>query len=163
MHRPHRPCGRPAAAAAELAALLPFLLLIAVAATDWARLLYFTIGTETCARNGALVLSDQTTWYQTAANPNAATAYPYGFCWAGTAALTADQQTVLETAARAEDPAQTPAPAVTATRAADSAGNATVTVTVSRTFTTTVQFPGVPAAQTVSRAVTMRVAPQGTK
>jgi Flp pilus assembly protein TadG len=163
MRHPRRPRGRPGAAAAEFAALLPFLLLLGVVSADWARLLYFTIGTETCARNGALVLSDQTTWNQTSANPNQATAYPTAYCAAGTPALTTAQQTVLEAAARAEDPTQTPVPTVVASQATDSTGNATVTVTVSRTFTTMVRFPGVPATQTVSRAVTMRVAPQGTK
>jgi Flp pilus assembly protein TadG len=154
---------RRGAAAVELAVLLPFLLFLAVVSADWARLLYFTIAVETCARSGALVLSDETNWKQSPANPNVATPYPAGFCAAGTPALSAAEKAVVEGAARAESPNLTPAPVVSATHAIDSASNATVSVTVTRPFTAIVRFPGVPTAETVSRTVTMRVAPQATK
>src|SRR4051812_48497775 len=49
---------RPGAAAAELACLLPFLMFLAVAVTDWARVMYYTITLENATRAGALYASD---------------------------------------------------------------------------------------------------------
>lgn len=155
--------GRRGAAAVELAALLPFILFVFVVAADWARLLYYTIALEGSARSGALVLSDQTTWFQAGANANGATAYPSGFCQSGTPALTTAQQSVLQATARAEAPGVADAATVSAARGTDGNGNSVVTVTVSRPFSTVSNFPGVPSAQTLSRSVTMRVAPQGTR
>ncbi|HJZ59075.1 MAG TPA: TadE/TadG family type IV pilus assembly protein, partial [Gemmataceae bacterium] len=154
---------RRGAAAVELAALLPFLMFIAVIATDWARLLYYTITLETCAQNTALVLSDQTTWYQAPGNPNAATEYPTGFCQAGTPALTNDQQAVLTATARAQAPSVAQDATVTATWTTDSTNNPVVNVTVSQPFNTITNFPGVPNPGTLSRSVQMRVAPQATR
>ena len=156
---------RPAAAAVELAVLLPFLVFLAAIGTDWARLLYHTISIETCARSGALALSDQVAWYQVPENSNKSTPYPAGFVAAGTPALTTgpgSQQSVLDAAARAEDPGLSGDATVVATRTTDSTGTSVVTVTVTRTFTTITRFPGVPSAQTLSRGVTMRIFPQGT-
>ena len=153
---------RPAAAAVELAVLLPFLVFLAAIGTDWARLLYHTISIETCARSGALALSDQVVWYQVPGNANKSAPYPAGFVAAGTPALTTAQQAVLDTATRVEDPGLPTAATVAATRTTDSTGTSVVTVTVTRTFTTITRFPGVPATQTLSRGVTMRIFPQGT-
>jgi Flp pilus assembly protein TadG len=163
-HRLNARPSRPGAAAVEMACLLPFLLFLAVIAADWARLLHHTISADTCARSGALALSDETTWYQVPGNEARLTPYPAAFCKAGTPALTAAQQTVLETAARKEDPSLPASPngTVTATWASVTDAGATITVTVSRTFNTISRFPGVPSSQTVSRSVTLKVAPQGT-
>ena len=95
-------------------------------------------------------------------NSNKSAAYPTAFAAAGTPALTTDQQAVLETAARAEDPTLPAGATITASQSADAAGNPAVTVTVSRTFTTITRFPGVPSSQTLSRSVSLRVFPQGT-
>ena len=46
---------RRAGAAAEFAVLLPFLIFLAVIGTDWARLFYYTISIESCARTGVLL------------------------------------------------------------------------------------------------------------
>lgn len=156
------PHDRPAAAAVELAVLLPFLLFLAAIGTDWARLLYHTISIETCARSGALALSDQVAWYRVPGNSNKSTLYPTGFVTLGTPALTTAQQSVLETATRVEDPTLPTNATVVATRSTDSTGTSVVTVTVTRTFTTISRFPGVPSSQTVSRDVTMRIFPQST-
>lgn len=153
---------RPAAAAVELAVLLPFLVYIAAIGTDWARLLYHTITIETCARSGALALSDQVAWYRVPGNSNRSTPYPTAFAATGTPALTTAQQSVLETATRAEDPGLPAAATIAASQSTDAAGNPAVTVTVTRTFTTITRFPGVPSTQTLSRAVSLRVFPQGT-
>ena len=126
---------RKGAATVELAVLLPFLMFIAVIATDWARLLYFTITVEACARNGALYACD----------PVVAAASPY-------ANVTA--------AALAEAPQLNQAATVTQT---NDTTNKTVTVTVATDFKTITNFPGVPKSQTLSRSVQMKVAPLLTK
>jgi Flp pilus assembly protein TadG len=122
----------------ELAALLPFLLFLAVIATDWARLLYFTIAIESCARAGALY----------AADPEASAESPY-------ADVTA--------AARGASPTLTsPAPDVALTAITFGSGPTArpgVQVTVSMPFNTITNFPGVPKNQTLSRTVQMRVVP----
>src|SRR6185503_7594031 len=58
MMRVRRAARRTAAATVEFAVLLPFLIYLGVIATDWARLLYYTITIESCARNGAMYASD---------------------------------------------------------------------------------------------------------
>ena len=131
---------RRAVAAVELAVLLPFLLFLAVIATDWARLLYFTITINSCARSGALYSSD--------------------------AVLAAQSRYVtVKDAALAEAPGILDAntTTVTPTPTIDSAGNRAVIVTVQTPFSTITNFPGVPSSQTLSRSVQMRVAPLATK
>ncbi len=132
------PARRPAAAAVEFAVLLPFLLFVGVIATDWARLLHYTITVEACARNGALYAADQ----------EAAARSPYA--------------SVTE-AALAEAPYLNATATVAAAPATDSTGGAAVAVTVSVPFKTITNFPGVPSSQTLSRTVQMRVAPLVTK
>ena len=130
---------RAGAATVELAVLLPFLMFICVIGTDWARLLYFTITIDACARNGALYASDSVT----RANS------PY---------------TNLTEAAKAEAPTlDATSMTVTQATATDSAGAAAVFVTVTIPFSTITNFPGVPSSQTLTRKVQMRVAPLATK
>ena len=136
--RVRKPDRRPGAAVVELAVLLPFLMFIAVIATDWARLLYFTITVESCARNGALYASDGVT----AANS------PYAS---------------VSQAALAEAPGLSSSAVVTTTATTDSTGAPAVTVRVDMPFTTLTNFPGVPSFQTLTRSVQMRVAPLATK
>jgi Flp pilus assembly protein TadG len=52
------PRRRSAAAAAELALLLPFLCLLFIGTVDYARVYYFGVTLENCARNGAYYASD---------------------------------------------------------------------------------------------------------
>lgn len=49
---------RPAAAAVELAVLAPFLAFLFVLCVDWARIFYYSLVLENCARNGAYYASD---------------------------------------------------------------------------------------------------------
>lgn len=125
--------GRRGAATVELAVLLPFLLYLGVIATDWARLLYYTIAIEACARAGALY----------AADPAAAAQSPY---------------TTLQDHARAEAPGLNPAPTVTSA-AITVNGRAGVRVTATVPFQTITNFPGVPGSQTLTRVVDMRAVP----
>jgi hypothetical protein len=132
------PNRRPAAAAVELAALLPFLMFLCVIATDWARLFYYTITVEACARNGALYASDPVTQSQS----------PY---------------TSVQQAALAEAPSLNATATVTSANTTDATGKPAVQVTVSVPFQTLTTFPGVPSAQTLTRSVQMRVAPTATR
>jgi hypothetical protein len=134
----HKSDRRLAAAAPEAAALLPFLLFACVIATDWARLLHYTIVIEACARNGALYASDA----------GAAARSPY--------------KSVSE-AALAEAPELGNSATVTASSATDSTGSPAVVVTVSVPFRTITNFPGIPNQQTLTRSVRMRVAPLATR
>src|SRR5439155_19010439 len=56
MKRPRR--NRRGGATVEFAVLLPFILFLCVIASDWARLFYYTICIEACARAGALYAAD---------------------------------------------------------------------------------------------------------
>lgn len=124
---------RRAHAAVELAALLPFIVFLAVIGTDWARLFYYTISIESCARAGAL-------W---AADPRSTTTSPYSN---------------VTDAALAAAPGLTPTPTVTSQAITVDNRNA-VQVTVTVDFTTLTNFPGVPKSETLTRTVSMRNIP----
>jgi Flp pilus assembly protein TadG len=125
--------GRRAHAAVELAALLPFIVFLAVIGTDWARLFYYTIAIEGCARAGALYAADTTGQSES----------PY-------ANVTA--------AALASAPNLRPTPTV-AQQSITVDGRPGVEVTVTVAFTTITNFPGVPKSETLIRKVSMRNIP----
>lgn len=131
---------RRGAAAVELAVLLPFFIFLTVIATDWARILYFTITLDNCARGGAIYLSDD----------QAQSRSPY-------ADVTA--------AAQAEAPNLTGLTVTTTTLADGGDGANAVKVTVSMPFNTLTHFNypgrfGVLANDTITRSVQMRVMPK---
>src|SRR5439155_10133869 len=115
---------RRGAAAVEAAAVIPFLLYLCVIGADWARLMYYTITIEHCARNGAMYASDSIYASQS----------PYA---------------TLTDAALADAPNLSPAPDVSSSNTTDGAGNAAVKVTVSMTFNTITSFPGVPTSESL--------------
>jgi Flp pilus assembly protein TadG len=127
----HAGRGRRAHAAAELALLLPFLCFICLVAVDYARLVNALVTITNCARNGALFLSNQASY---------STYY-----------------TSVTNAAQADAGGLSPTPTVSSANYTDSYGNACVTVTVSYTFTTLVNYPGIPNSTTLSRSVSMPV------
>jgi len=136
LRRPVAPCARRprrAAAAVELAILLPFLAFIFLAGIDYARVFYYYLTVTNCARSGAL----------------------YGSADATSAADT----TGIQSAAKAESTELAPKLSVSSTTGTDSAGNPFVTVTVSYPFKTIANFPGIPSSATISRTVQMRVVP----
>ncbi len=137
--RPHRPRRR-GAAAVELALVLPLLALLLLAAIDFARFYYHYDVVTNAARNGALYGSD----------PVAAAESPY-YTSGG-----------LPAAALADATDLNPAPAVTWTNTTDANGNACVQVTVTYTFYTLIDYPGIPNPVYLSRTVQMRVAPSTT-
>jgi Flp pilus assembly protein TadG len=125
---------RRAAAAVELAVLLPFLMFLFVIAVDWSRVFYDSVIVTNCARNGALYACDPTTQASS----------PYA--------------NVTE-AALADASNLSPPPTVTSTQGSDANGSY-VEVTVTYQFQTVSNFPGVPKTTTLVRTVRMNVLPQ---
>jgi Flp pilus assembly protein TadG len=120
-------------AVVEFAIILPFLIYLAVIGTDWARLLYFTITVEECARAGALWQAD-------------------------TSSRGESGYTTVTAAALSSAPGLTPTPTVTVSSTTVS-GRTIWQVTVSMPFTTITNLPGIPQTQTVTRTVEMREFP----
>src|SRR5437870_610711 len=110
---------RAAAAAVELALLLPLLAFLLVLAIDFSRLFYFSLTINNCARNGAVYGCDPTTAAQS----------PYKS---------------VEEAALADAGNISPAPSVSSKMVADAAGNH-IEVTVTYQFQTITSYPGVPS------------------
>lgn len=134
IRRAGTPTGRRrAGAAVEFAALLPFLIFLAVIGTDWARLFYYTIAIESAARTGALWAADTTSQSES----------PY---------------TSVTAAALSACPNLTPTPTV-AEAAETVDGRPGVRVTVNVQFTTLTNLPGVPKTENLTRSVAMRVIP----
>jgi Flp pilus assembly protein TadG len=131
---PRKPRTRRAVAAVELAVLAPFLAFLFVIAIDWSRVFYYSIIINNCARNGALYSADPYSVYQR----------PYGD---------------VTTAALADAGDVSPTPTVTTATGTDS-GVTYVDCTVSYTFQTITNFPGVPASNPIVRTVRVYVAPQ---
>jgi Flp pilus assembly protein TadG len=130
LYRIPRPAPRCGVAAVELAILLPFLAFILVVTVDYS---YYTeLTLNNCARNGALYACN---------NPT---------CAADT--------TGIQNAALADAGNISPAPTVTSTTGTDSDGTY-VSVTVSYTFNTITNYPGIPNSVNLARTVRMRVSP----
>lgn len=127
---------RKGAAAVELAVLLPLLTILFLIATDYARVFYCSLTLENCARNGALCACN-------------AFNYPMPYSSIAQAAI-ADGSNL--------NPPLTGSN-VTVSNGTDANGNASVTVTVSYTFQTITNYPGLPSAINLTRSVEMRVAP----
>jgi Flp pilus assembly protein TadG len=126
---------RRGATVAELAILLPFLVLLFVAVVDFARVFYFSMTITNCARNGALYLCD----------PTAAAQSPYPN---------------YSTATLVDASNLSPQPTVsTPVYATDSDGQNYVEVTVSYDFQTLTNYPTIPSPFTITRTVRMRMVP----
>jgi Flp pilus assembly protein TadG len=120
-------------AAVELAFLAPFLIFLFVIGVDWARVFYYTVTINDCARNGAAYLSD-----------------PF---------MQAYSQFPNYQAAALAGTNLSPAPTVTSSSGSDSYGSYSE-VTVAYTFTTVTQYPGIPSNMTVQKTVRMYTATQ---
>jgi Flp pilus assembly protein TadG len=129
---------RSGVAAVELAVLLPFLAFLLVIAVDWARVFYFSLVVDNCARNGAVYASD----------PYATVKSPYA---------------TLQDAALADAPNLNPKPTVTSVSGVDASANKYVDCTVSYPFSTVSNFPGVPKNNTIVRTVRVYQAAQTPK
>jgi Flp pilus assembly protein TadG len=126
--------GRRGAAAVELALVLPLLGLLLLGAMDFARMFYHYSIVTNAARNGALYASD----------PLAAAESPY---------------TSIQDAALADATDVSPAPTVSSTSGTDADGNPYTDVTVTYTFSTLINYPGIPNPVNLGRTVRVRVAP----
>ncbi len=131
--RGHEP--RRGAAAVELAVLLPFLSLLFVIAIDWSRLFYASVVVDNCARNGAVYASD----------PYAQAQSPY---------------VSISAAALADAPDLSPQPTITSASGVDGNGRSYVDCTVTYTFNTLTNFPGVPRSTVIARTVRAYQAPR---
>ncbi len=120
--------------AVELAILLPLLIFLLVIAIDFARVFYYSQIVQNCARNGAAYASDPQ-----------APAY---------ALYSSVQQAALADATNLS-----PHPTVTSTTSTNASGTSFVAVTATWQFNTITGFPGVPQQVSLSRTVTMQMAP----
>src|SRR5947209_8111045 len=139
--RPRTPRMRRGIAAAELAVLLPFLCFLFVITVDFARIFYCLLTVANCARNGAVFASS-------CANSTA---------WEGNKTLYSSiQQATLADGASLNPPLTTDN--ITITTGTQN-GNPVTTVTVSYTFRTISNFPGVPPVTLSSSVAATRAAP----
>ena len=114
--------------------VLPGLLFLTMATIDFSRVYYYSATVASCARNGALYACDGLAQADS----------PY---------------TSVSQAALADASNLSPSPTVSSAVGVDSTGASYVEVTVTYTFQTIVNYPGIPSSSTVSRKVRMRVAP----
>jgi hypothetical protein len=143
---------RKATACGEMALLLPLLVGLFLFATDFARILYYTISIENCSLNGALFGG------QTFDNMNQQ--------WVGTTQYwqgPAGQVVSLEKAVAELDGTNlNPALAdsnVSVSSGTDADGHSVNIVTVTYTFNTIVPYPWIPSPLTIVRRAQARVAP----
>jgi Flp pilus assembly protein TadG len=118
-------------AAVELAVLAPFLVFLMVIAVDWARVFYYTVTINDCARNGAIYLYDST--------GGGTTISPF-----------ADYK-----AAALAGTNLSPTPTVSSNSGTDATNGDWVECTVSYKFKTLTNFPGVPQNTTLARTIRM--------
>jgi hypothetical protein len=131
---PRNSARRRGVASAELAVVLSILVFICLATCDYARCVFATLTVANCARNGALYQCD----------PIFAATTPYAN---------------FQSAVQADGGNLSPAPTGSSTTGKDASGNRYVEVTVTYPFQCTINYPGIPAAITISRTVRMAVAP----
>ncbi len=125
---------RRGAAAVEMAILAPFLIFIVVVGVDWSRIFYMSVTLTNCARNGALNASD-----------------PYSLIQPAYDNVTA--------AALADAPNLSPQPQVMTATGSDSSGTY-LDCTVTSTFKTLTNLPGVPSNTIIKRTVRVYQSPR---
>src|SRR6516225_6058070 len=123
---PNSTVKRSAVAAVELAVFLPFLVFLFLIAVDFSRIFYCSLTITNCARNGA-VFASQVNNSQS---------------WQNGAALTTIQQAAIADGGNLNPPLS--ASNVSVSQGLDADGNSCVTVSVSYTFQTIADFPGIP-------------------
>ena len=141
---------REGAATAELALVLPFLCFMFVIAIDYARIFYFGITLENCARNGAYYASNY---------PDNNYIYNnlYGYTSLDDAVLRdASNLSPTPTWKAAYGPSAD-GPFTQSSSPANGGGY--VQVTVTWTFNSITNYPGVPKTVTLNRTAVMQVAP----
>jgi Flp pilus assembly protein TadG len=132
---------RAGVAAVEFAVLAPFLAFLFLVTVDFARVFYYQLVLDNCARNGALLAANLRSYQETG--------------W-----VTPDN--TIAGAATADGSGLNPpltSSQVSVTYAIGADKNTNVTVSVSYNFTTITQFPGLGDPITLTAKSTMRVAP----
>ena len=117
-------------AVVELAVLLPLLLFLFVVTVDFARVYYFSLTLQNCARAGALYASD----------PQVADESPFA----------STQEAALSDATNLS-----PAPTITQTSGTDASGRSYVEVTADYSFKSITGYLGIPKLLNISRSVRM--------
>jgi Flp pilus assembly protein TadG len=140
---------RQATAVVELVVLLPFLCFLLVIAIDYARLFYFAVTVQNCARNGAYYASDY---------PNNSYLYNdiYGYANLNDAILRDAGNLSPAPTYQVMYGTSTAGPFDQSTKPT---GDCYVQVTVNWTFTSLTNFPLLPSTVTLSRSAVMEVAP----
>jgi Flp pilus assembly protein TadG len=125
--------GRRGVAVVELAVLLPLLVFLFVVAVDFARVYYFSLTLQNCARAGAMYASDP---------------------------LVADESPFASTkeAALSDATNLSPAPKITQTSGKDASGRPYVEVTAEYKFQSITGFLGLPKLMNISRSIRMYTA-----
>lgn len=116
---------------AELAVLLPILLIIALGAVDFGRAYFASQAVDNAARTGAQ--------------------------YAAVSTANAGNLNGIQTAVAQESGGLASTPTVTAATGADSMGKTYTRITVSYNFTTMIAWPGLPHSIPMTRTVQMRV------
>ena len=119
-------------AVVELAVLLPLLVFLFVITVDFARVYYFSLTLQNCARAGALYASD----------PHVADESPFAS---------------TQEAALADATNLSPPPTITEKSGTDASGRTYVEVTAAYTFGTLVDFPIIPNEIDVAKTVRMYI------
>jgi Flp pilus assembly protein TadG len=130
--RPTRP-DRPGAVVVELAVILPLIVFLALVGVDFARIFSRSLILETASRNACIYAAQ---------DPGKA----------------ADQTAIRAVALKDLTDVQ-PTPTVTSSTYTGADGFQYVKVTVSMTFTTISNYPGVPTATEMHRSTVMRICP----
>ena len=139
---PFSPPGRRGIAAVELAVVLIALSPLFVLTIDFARLFYYQITIQNCARNGALYGANLRSFQETAG------VAPYTDIYAVTLAEGSSLNPPL---------LKSNVTVTTGTKGSD--GNANVTVAIAYPFSSITKFPGMGTQITLNASVSMRVAP----
>lgn len=149
----YRRCNeRTASACVELAILLPLLVALFLFATDFARVLYYTITIENCALNGALFGS------QAFDNQNQQWIGNQQYWQGPSGQVVSQEKAVAELDGTNLNPALADSN-VTITAGTDADGHAVNILTVTYTFNTIVPYPGIPSPLKIVRTAQIRVAP----
>ena len=145
-----QPEKRSGAATVELAFLAPFLCWFFVIAVDYARIFYYGVTLENCARNGAYYASNY---------PDNNYIYNniYGYTSLGDAVLR-DASNLSPAPTYTVGYANSPSGPFTQ-NAPPANGGGYVQVTVSWTFHSLTNYPGIPTSVSMTRTAVMQVAP----
>jgi Flp pilus assembly protein TadG len=128
-----RRAGRRGVAVVELAVLLPLLVFLFVITVDFARVYYFSLTLQNCARAGAMYASDP---YVADESPFAST----------------------EEAALSDATNLTPSPTITQTSGTDASGRSYVEVTAAYPFKSITGYLRIPKVLNITRSVRMHSA-----